>query len=356
MISPATGLEVLRLGDFRSFAALEFRPGPRLNFIVGANGQGKTTILEAAALLLRLQSPRTSSPGDCVRFGASQFLVEGNYRQHSLRVSFTGRLRRAWLNGKPPASLAEYLTVGRVVWISNGDRELVTGGSAVRRRFLDFLGSQTVPGYLQNLRAYERALRSRNFLLREARPRREVAAFDEVLLGAGEFLLSARPSLVRDLAPWYAQAHRQIADAGELEVIYQPGAQQPFPLALENSRSEEERLRTTIVGPHRDDLALFLEGKSAATFASEGQQRSMALALKIAQAQLIAQQYGSPPLCLLDDIFGELDPARRNNLLLALPAEAQSLITATSLDWMRLRPSEALVFHLEHHSLHAVRD
>ncbi|MCX7868705.1 MAG: DNA replication and repair protein RecF [Terrimicrobiaceae bacterium] len=349
-------LEVLRLSDFRPFRALEFRPGPAASFVMGGNGQGKTSLLEAAGFLLRLQSPRTTSPSECMRFGAAGFGLEGEFAGRSLRVSFAGRLRRAWLDGKPPGALAEYLSVGRAAWISNGDIELVAGGGVGRRRFLDFLGSQTVPGYLARLRSYERALRSRNLLLREGRPRREVAAFDEALSAAGDFLLAAREELLRELIPLCAAACRDIAGGGELSLIYQPGASRPMARALQASRGEEERLRATAAGPHRDDIALLLDDKPAAAFASEGQQRSIALALKLAQARLIGSKCGAPPLCLVDDVFGELDISRRNNLLAALPAGAQCIITATSLDWMRARPPEARFFRLEGGRLEAVQD
>lgn len=343
----------LRFHDFRPFPKLEFHPVPGANFLVGPNAQGKTSILEAACLLLRLQSPRTNTLGECVRFGHPGFSIDGHWADRHLHVKYVGKLRHYALDSKPQSLAADYLAVAKVVWIANGDLELVRGGGAFRRRFLDFLGVQLVPGYLHQLRTYERALRSRNALLREGRPRREVAAFNSPLCAAGDFLLDARSGLVAGLAPTAREAYRSISGTGELlGVAYKAGSGVPMIEDLAASAANEERLRTTTVGPHRDDVPLLLDGKPAASFASEGQQRSIALALKLAQAREIASGTGREPLYLIDDVFGELDPARRNNLLTALPEAAQKLVTTTTLTWLEEAPWSATVFQLRDGCLH----
>ena len=337
----------LRLHDFRPFPGLEFRPVQGANFLVGPNAQGKTSILEAACLLLRLQSPRTNSLGECVRFGNPGFSIDGHWEDRHLHVKYVGKLRHFALDSKPQSLASDYLAVAKVVWISNGDLDLVRGGGAFRRRFLDFLGVQLVPGYLHQLRTYERALRSRNALLREGRPRREVSAFDPPLCGAGDFLLKERARLVAGLAQTALLAYRSISGTGEtLGVAYKPGSAVPMADELAAAAANEERLRMTTVGPHRDEMVLVLDEKPAASFASEGQQRSIALALKLAQAREITSGTGQDPLYLIDDVFGELDPARRNNLLTALPAAAQKLVTTTTLAWLEEAPWTAKVFSL----------
>ncbi len=342
----------LRLHDFRPFPGLEFHPVPGANFLVGPNAQGKTSILEAACLLLRLQSPRTNTLNECVRFGTPGFSIDGHWADRHLHVKYVGKLRHFALDSKAQSSAADYLAVAKVVWISNGDLDLVRGGGAFRRRFMDFLGVQLVPGYLHQLRTYERALRSRNALLREGRPRREVTAFDSPLCGAGDFLLEARARLVAGLAPAAREAYRAISGTSEnLGVDYKAGSGFPMTEELAASSANEERLRTTTVGPHRDDVPLVLDDKPAASFASEGQQRSIALALKLAQAREIASGTGHEPLYLIDDVFGELDPTRRNNLLAALPEAAQKLVTTTTLTWLEEAPWSAKVFQLRDGSL-----
>ena len=324
----------VRLRHFRCFDALEFQPGQGLTCIVGRNAQGKTSILEAVCVLLRLQSPRTSTIAELIQSGASGFSVEGRFGDTHMVCRQTAEGRGILLDSKPQSKSEDYLSTGRITWFANSDLELVKGGGSVRRRYLDFLGIQSVQGYRKALRDYERALRSRNALLKEGRPRREIAAFDPLLLEAGEVLLGAREGLVRDLAPLARSACGEISgEADHLAIRHRPGCERPFEKSLAASRATEERLRQTVCGPHRDDLEIELNTLKASVFASEGQQRTIALALKIAQARHLESLHGSPPVLLLDDIFGELDSVRRNSLLAALPQAAQTLVTTTFLDW-----------------------
>ena len=223
--------------------------------------------------------------------------------------------------------------------------------AAVPKRGADisiFSATQIDPLYRPTLRAYERALRSRNALLKSPHPRpREIAAYELPLLEHGAKLGVMRAKLVERLAPLAADAHRQISGTGEtLQIRFPPGNSDDFAADLANSRAQELRLRQTIVGPHRDDIELLVEAKMANQYASEGQQRTVALALKIAQARIFLLEEGTPPLLLIDDIFGELDPVRRNALLQHLPAEAQKLVTATTMQW-REAEADGPVFELE---------
>jgi DNA replication and repair protein RecF len=349
-----TMLTRLRLRDFRLFGEMVFEPDPGVNFLVGSNAQGKTSLLEAVCLLLRLQSPRTNSPSECVRFGTGGFGIDGTCGGRHLALKVANRLKHFALDSKPQVAASDYLAVARVAWIANTDLDLVRGGGSARRRFLDFLGVQTVPGYLRQLRAYERALRSRNALLREGRPRREIAAFDTPLCAAGDFLLEARARISSMLEENVSASYRAISGSGEtFSIAYQPGSGLPMGNSLAASRDEDLRLRTTPCGPHRDDLALLLGGRPATTFASEGQQRSAALGLKLAQSLELARGGGSPPIYLIDDVFGELDETRRNNLLHSLPGHGQKLITATSLNWLADAPWPSSRFTLANGQLAA---
>ena len=334
------------LHHFRCFESLEFFPAAHRTCIVGQNAQGKTSILEAVCVLLRLQSPRTTTTAELIQSGADGFSIEGNFADTRLQYRHTPEGRAIFLDSKLQQKSTDYLSTARITWFSNADLDLVKGSSSARRRYLDFLGTQSVPGYRKALRDYERALRSRNSLLKDGRPRREIAAFDPPLLEAGDFLLSARARLTDSLSPRAASACLEISSSSDdLKVEYRPGSQHPFSEALMASRLEEERLRQTVCGPHRDDLDFQLNALKASSFASEGQQRTIALALKIAQARHIEAMHGQPPVLLLDDIFGELDTARRNRLLQALPQGAQTLITTTFLDWAQ-DAEEMTVFNL----------
>jgi DNA replication and repair protein RecF len=331
----------VRLRRFRCFESLDFHPGPGRTCIVGQNAQGKTSILEAVCVLLRLQSPRTSSPTEMIKAGETACALEGRVDDSHLACRFAAGSRELMLDSKPQSKSEDYLSVARITWFANSDLELVKGSGSVRRRFLDFLGVQSVPGYRKALRDYERTLRSRNALLKEGRPRREFLAFDSPLIEAGEVLVKARRTLVEAITPLAQTACAGISGAVDaLSLIYVPGCAEPFNESLAASRGEEERLRQTVRGPHRDDLEISLNGLKASAFASEGQQRSIVLALKIAQARHLEALHEKPPVLLLDDIFGELDAARRNRLLSSLPADAQTIITTTFLDWAEGHPIE----------------
>lgn len=328
-------LRDLQLRNFRCFEsfAAQFQPG--FNFIVGPNGRGKTTLLEAACVLLRLQSQRAPNLTPTVRTGQRSFVLSGHAEGHLLQFYYSALRRKLAFDGVEQRDPSEYLRLVRVVSFANHDLELVHGAAEMRRRYLDFIGLQVDARYRPALRAYERALRSRNALLKSAAPRpRELDAYTEPLIRAGNLLNAMRATLVRQLAPSAEASQQAISGRGETLVLeYAPGNEEDFAAHLARSRSEEERLRLTTVGPHRDDLRLQVQGMPAAQFASEGQQRTIAIALKLAQARIFAEQTGAGPLLLIDDIFGELDASRRNALLSHLPDDSQKLVTATALDW-----------------------
>ncbi|PZR74024.1 MAG: DNA replication and repair protein RecF [Chthoniobacterales bacterium] len=328
-------LTELQLRNFRCFESLGVELAPDFNFFIGRNGQGKTSILEAACVLLRLQSQRSATLAPIIRFGQKSFAVSGRDKNHALEFRYSPLRRKISLDQVEQRPLDEYLRIARVVSFANTDIELVRGSSEPRRRYLDFLAIQIDPVYRPTLRAYERALRSRNALLKSPHPRsRELAAYDPQLLEHGAKLGTMRARLVERIAPLAAAAHREISGTGETLLLrFTPGNEADFAGALADSRTEELRLRQTIVGPHRDDIELLVEAKVAGQYASEGQQRTVALALKIAQARIFLAEEETPPLLLIDDIFGELDPVRRNALLEHLPAEAQKFVTATTMQW-----------------------
>jgi DNA replication and repair protein RecF len=337
----------LQLRNFRCFETLRLEFAPGFNFLVGANGEGKTSILEAVCVLLRLQSQRSASLALLVRLGQKSLALSGRADDHLLEFRYSALRRKVLFDGVEQHSVADYLRVGHVVSFANADIELTRGSSEPRRRYLDFLGAQINPRYRPILRAYERALRARNALLKSPHPRvREIAAYDSPLIENGRQLLAMRSELTAQLAPVAAQAHRDISGKDELLTVkFAPGNTSDLADELARSREEEMRLRQTVVGPHRDDLQISVQEISAQQYASEGQQRTVALALKIAQAHVLTREIGSPPILLLDDIFGELDPGRRNALLAHLPAASQKLVTATTMQWLEKR-IEGPLFHL----------
>lgn len=328
-------LRSLKVRHFRCFESFETEFGEGLNFIVGPNARGKTSLLESACILLRLQSARVTRLGSVVQHGKRGFVVDGYVNERHLQFYFSKERKKLALDSVTQTTAHEYLQLGRVVWFSNADIDLVRGGGDLRRRFLDFVCVQREPGYRTVLREYERALRSRNLLLKQSSPRwREIAAFDAPLLAAGNRLIEARRRFAAELQAPAATMHAEISEAHEhLHVEYQCGGGEDFGAELAEARTNDARLRQTTVGPHRDDLAFSLNSISA-DLASEGQQRTLVLALKLGAAHLLAAHFAAPPLLLIDDVFGELDLRRRNALLAALPKTSQKIVTTTHLDWL----------------------
>lgn len=338
--------------DFRCFAEAKVALHPDVTLLVGRNAQGKTSLIEAACVLLRLQSPRTSNRPELVRFGASACLVEGAWHGRRLRYAQSATTRRLALDGAVCGRSADYLAAsGVVVWMDHRDMSLLRGGGEHRRRFLDFAASQMFPDYLHALRGYERALRGRNYVLkRDAMIAwKQADAFAHVMEGFAQTLWQRRAELCGALAPQVTSAHAHLSGNAESVGIALASTQDRGSLfeALLSMREEESRARSTALGPHRDDITLRLNDLDATTFASEGQQRSFALSLKMAQAHVLEQARGEAPLMLIDDVFGELDAHRRRALLGCLPNGTQKIITTTNLDWAEADHISGLVHRVE---------
>jgi DNA replication and repair protein RecF len=337
-------LRHLSIRDFRCFARFDLQFDPVITCIVGGNALGKTSLLEAVVVLTRLQSPRTNSLSPVIRTGAKGLVVDGMVENRHLQFYYSRSRRKLALDSVEQKDAHEYLQIARLVFFANTDIDLVRGAGEDRRRFFDFLGNQLFRDYRSILRSYEKALRSRNAYLKmtPARPR-EVAAYTKPLIDFGQQLTELRSSLVQRLEPEAIAAFKVIGDREEqFGLDYQCGSTADFEAALVASAAEEMRLRTTVVGPHRDDLFLHLGGQPAALYASEGQQRTMAIALKLGHARILESEFGRSPLLLLDDVFGELDGGRRNRLFANLPVGAQKIVTTTSLAWLNEIPAGTL--------------
>jgi DNA replication and repair protein RecF len=331
----------LLVRDFRCFSNLEIEFHPESTCIIGRNASGKTSLLEAVAVLTRLQSPRTNSLAQLIRLGAKGLVTDGFVSNYHLQFYYSATRRKLSLDAVEQKSTTNYLAVAKVVYLANSDIGLIRGSADTRRRFLDFVGSQFFDSYRDILRSYEKALHSRNHYLKStpARPR-EVNAYSKPLLQYGQRLTALRALLLERLQPHVVESFSAISDQDETLILsYHSGASADFEKALRDSQEEEFRLRMTVVGPHRDDFKLYLNSNATDAFASEGQQRTIAVALKLAQAKILELEFKQPPMLLLDDVFGELDPVRRNRLFRALPSHGQRLVTTTNLDWLESIPS-----------------
>jgi DNA replication and repair protein RecF len=335
----------LRLRDFRNYARLDADFSPGFHLLLGDNAQGKTNILEAIYLMATLRSFRGVGSAQMIRHGAKGYFVGGNVvgqGDHEIKMYWSARERNLSLDGQPVKKLVDYLGALRTVVFCTEDLMLVKGTARARRRFLDLLLAQTQPGYLPLLQRYMHSVRARNALLK-SRSADEAAleSFSTELVKLGNDIIRARRELVPKFSPLARLAYRRISnDAEELRIEYSPSVKNDFAVELAQSRAREKTFRATLVGPHRDDVQLLLNEKSAAQFGSEGQKRTLAIALKMAQAEFLAGIHGSAPILLIDDVMGELDVKRRSGLLPLLEharkTSGQVFMTCTEENW----PSE----------------
>lgn len=334
----------LTLRHFRNvgFAALELQG--RQQFLVGANGQGKTNLLEAAGFLTALRSFRATDNKLLIQHGqhVAAIAAELEHEQHG-PTKLTIKLRRdgkeLWCDQTRITRLADHLGRFPTVVFSSQDMHLVRGAPALRRRWLDLTLASMDAAYLRALQTYSRALSERNALLKRGNASDgELAAFEQILAPAAADLIAARGAGLQSLGQRLSTIYAQLCDGDPVEkaaLHYEPSFEDPNSEALlarfEAGRARDAQFRTTLVGPHRDDYSFSVRGTAAKDFGSEGQQRSLVLALRLAQADWFREKSGTRPALLADDVLGELDPERRRRFWACIDPEAQVIATGTSL-------------------------
>ncbi len=340
-------LEQLWLTDFRNYPAADLVPAAEgITVVTGANGEGKTNLLEAIAYLSTLRSFR-GAPGEAmVRVGSSSAVVRAQLRREGRDILVEAELRasgrdRVQVNRQPLRRTRDLLGALVVTVFGPDDLELVKGGPAGRRRYLDDLLVALHPRHDATQSEVDGVLKQRNALLRQAagrtRPDPDAVAtldvWDAKLAAAGEALASARGALAAALEPLADASYSRVAGGGppgQVAVVYQPSWEGTLAAALAAARHDDLRRGVSTVGPHRDELAVAIGGLPARTHASQGEQRSVALALRLAGHELVTGRIGTAPVLLLDDVFSELDSDRSAGLLAALPAGQALLTTAGS--------------------------
>jgi DNA replication and repair protein RecF len=350
----ACSLDRLRLFAFRNYAEQTVEFGRGINVIGGRNAQGKTNLLEAVATLLLSRSPRAATAADVLAWGSAEALLEASVFRPAVDRTMAVRFRRDAVSGRvtrtatvdgSPRPARELLGLCPVVLFWPEDLQLVKAGPEGRRRLLDVVLSQLDPRVAADLMRYRRVLDQRNSLLRQVRAGAagagSVDSFTRELVGSGARIQVARAELVRALVPHGREALAQIGGGEELGLRYLPdggmdpdgdeaSAEAALAATLQRRRDEEVARGQTLAGPHRDDLELLIGGRPARSAASQGQQRSIVLALKLAEVRHIATRAGVMPVLLLDDVLSELDPGRRRDLLAGLAAAGlQTLITSS---------------------------
>ena len=334
-------LDHLWLADFRSWTTAELALGEGLTVVRGRNGTGKTNLLEAVGYLATLSSFRGAPAEALVRHGAEQAVVRGEGRGsgRALLVEAEVRLRgrgRVSLNRQPVRRTSDLFDALRVSVFSPDDLVLVKGPPVGRRRWLDDALVSLHPRYYALRRDFERVVRQRTTLLGQAGGRLtpDVAitleVWDAKLVETGEALARARADLLTRLQPVVAKAYADLAaGAASVNLAYDaPWREHGLAAALIAARADEFRRGVSLVGPHRDDVLVYLGDLPARTHASQGEQRTLALALCLGAHSVVTEEVGEPPLLLLDDVFSELDSDRSMGLLAHLPP-GQALLTTT---------------------------
>jgi DNA replication and repair protein RecF len=349
-------LRSLRLTDFRNYAdaAVEFRPG--LNLVVGRNGQGKTNLLEAINVLSGLGSHRGAAGEAMVRQGAERAVLSGTGSAGGRDVRVDAEVKRTGgtrllVNRVAVERMSASSSAGMLVAVafSPDDLVIIKGGPEERRRLLDQGAARVRPLGATERQEFERVLRQRTGLLKAAPNSQRALAtldvWDESFARAGAVVVRNRLAVLDRLRPEVLRRYRSVSgQAGEVSVEYKASWLEPGTAstaseeglraalfdALAKARSRDLERGVSTVGPQRDDVEVLLEGADARLFASQGEQRTLALSLRMAERDLVAANRGEDPILLLDDIFSELDEVRRGHLVEMVAASGQTIATATS--------------------------
>lgn len=356
-------LQQLAVSNFRNITAARIEPGERFNLLHGLNGQGKTNLLEAIHLLGSPRSFRTSRLPELIRHGEAraqvQGAVESNGMQNQLRLLLEAGGRRAEIDGKAVQRASDLHGRLNTVVFSPDDTGMVRMGPESRRRYLDRAVYMGDLGYLHCWHDYQRILKQRNVLLKNA-DRNGLEVWTEKLAEAGAELIERRIRFVAVLDNKLRSHYETIAGAGEsCGISYRPEGVREVERArircellelFQRHQRSDERYGTTTAGPHRDDLTFLLEERPLKAFGSQGQQKSFVLSLKMAEMDNLRDIFGETPLLLLDDMSSELDAGRNRNLMEFLTArDIQVFMTTTE-------PSPALLEAVPHCAVFRVKD
>lgn len=346
-------LSEIKLRDFRSYESFELHDLGMLTVLVGPNAIGKTNVIEGIQLLTALTSFRHATIDQLVRRGASSALLAAQVgdgeRLLDISLSMEGHARHYRLNGKAkrPSDLRGLVPS---VTFTPDDLDLVKGPMSTRRHAMDVLGAQVNANYYQILKDYEKVVRHKNRLLKEEASDTLLAAIDEMLVTCGAQLTCYRHALAQRLRPYLKERYEAIASNREsFDLWYVPSwgkfdvddlreyafdrntARECLARAIEERRQEEKARHRAVVGPHADVLEYTIDGMPAGMYGSQGQQRSIVLSFKLAEAEVVEEISGQKPILLLDDVMSELDGTRREALVGYMSRDVQTFVTTANL-------------------------
>ncbi|GBG93659.1 DNA replication and repair protein RecF [Ligilactobacillus salitolerans] len=370
-------LKSLDLKNYRNYSScsLEFSPG--INVLLGRNAQGKTNLLEAIYVLATARSHRTANDRELIYFGEDQADIKGSVSRHTgtlpLELQLGKHGKKARVNHLEQAKLSQYIGQLNVILFAPEDLALVKGNPTGRRRFIDMEFGQIAPRYLHNLTQYRDVLKQRNRYLKllsthQTTDKVFLDVLSEQLAAFGGSIIAQRLEFLQELEKYAQELHLAITQGAEkLTLTYdsklkdvlghsEQELQQLMYQQLKGQLQKEIFQGTTLFGPHRDDIKFLINGKNVQTFGSQGQQRTTALSVKLAEIDVMKEQTGEYPLLLLDDVLSELDGQRQTHLLKTIQNKVQTFLTAPAMNDVAKNLIKApRIFTIEngHASLHA---
>lgn len=359
-------LKQLTLKNFRNYDELTLDLDRSINVFLGENAQGKTNLLEAILMLSLAKSHRTTNDKDFIQWDKAEAKISGRIEKHGqtlpLELTLTQQGKKAKVNHIEQKKLSQYVGNLNVVMFAPEDLTLVKGAPGVRRRFMNMEIGQMQPVYLHDLSVFQRILHQRNQFLKQAKLKK---TFDEVMLGIldEQFaevaikLTERRSAFIQKLQAYAAPIHHDISRGLEtLQIEYKPSVSldqdgdhlQNLLEKMKTIRQREIDRGVTLIGPHRDDSLFYVNGQNVQVFGSQGQQRTTALSVKLAEIDLIHEETKEYPLLLLDDVLSELDDYRQSHLLETISGKVQTFVTTTSVSGIKhAKLEQATTFEVE---------
>ena len=335
-------IKSLELSNFRNYEQLKIDLSPNVSIFYGNNAQGKTNILEALYVACTTKSQKGSRDRELIRFNDSESHIrlmvddDGISRKIDMHLKDKGQKGVA-IDGIPIKKAAELYGMMNIISFSQDDLGIIKEGPSERRRFCDMELCQLDKLYMHNLAGYEKALEQRNNLLKQLAVNSELKdtldIWDEQLVGYGKYIIEKRKFFIEEINKIAFEIHKTLTSGiEELKIDYLPNVGiDEFKEVLLSNRDKDIILKTTSIGPHRDDMVFMLNGNDAKKFGSQGQQRTAALTLKLSELDLVKQRKKKNPVLLLDDVLSELDRNRQTKLLENISG-VQTVITCTGLD------------------------
>ncbi|SES14918.1 DNA replication and repair protein RecF [Gracilibacillus ureilyticus] len=346
-------IRTLKLANYRNYEELSTTFDDKVNVFIGENAQGKTNLMEAIYVLGFSKSHRTTKDKELIQWNKNYAKIEGSvYKRKQvfpLEISISNKGKKAKLNHLEQRRLSDYIGALNIVMFAPEDLNLVKGSPQIRRRFIDMEIGQIQPMYIYHLGQFVKILKQRNHLLKQLQKKQQndrtmLHVLTEQMIEHATIIVEKRFIFLKNLQKWASNIHQGISRGlEELMIEYETTIpiseddpkemiQQIFTDSYKKAEEKEVERGTTLIGPHRDDLLFFVNGKNVQTYGSQGQQRTTALSLKLAEIELIYQEIGDYPVLLLDDVLSELDDFRQSHLLDTIEGKVQTFVSTTSVD------------------------